>query len=484
MKFEKLIHKPWSHQADELEDYWEAPARALLWQMRTGKTKTIIDTLGFWHQDKQLNTVIIIAPNGVHENWIRREFPKHAFFKYSAHAWSSKKSKTKKHENNLKNTVNTKHLCVLAFCKEAILSSKVQTTIKLVLKKRGPCALIVDESHHFGKPSAKRTQLVRGLAKKCVMRRILSGTAVGNSPLRLFSQFEILTPGALGFTKFTGSEGFENRYAVISTGYNQKSNHQYRIIEGYQNQKELQSRVARWSSVVLRENCEDLPDTITTRHYYEPTSSQLLLYETVRKNYVAELESGSVIEALNPGSRLIKLQQILSNFTVTDSFEIETIDSATNPRIDALIELIDSPTIIWCKFTEDIHQIAKKLKSEKIKTVLYYGAISDAGRLRAHNDFQNRKATVFLGQPSCAGEGLDLSAADTIIWYSHVFDLVVRNQATERATVIGGNSVSVIDLVVADSIDEYILSNLEEKKNIAETITGKQMHDILEKCKI
>jgi SNF2 family DNA or RNA helicase len=90
----------------------------------------------------------------------------------------------------------------------------------------------------------------------------------------------------------------------------------------------------------------------------------------------------------------------------------------------------------------------------------------------------------FLGQPSCAGEGLDLSATNTIIWYSHVFDIVARDQACERATVMGGKSVSVVDLAAPDSVDEYILSNLEKKRGIADNVTGRELRNILERCRI
>jgi hypothetical protein len=483
MDFSRLKHQPWLHQADELKDYWDSPARALLWQMRTGKTKVVIDALGGWHEEMGLRGVIIIAPNGVHENWVRREFPKHAWFEYSAYAWSSRQVRTKAHEKALYRLSFTEGLAVLAIGKESILSPKVQTAVKGMLK-RGPCALVVDESHHFGKPGAKRTKLVRGLAKKCAMRRILSGTASGNSPLRLFSQFEILSPGALGFTRFTGQSGFETRYAVIGEGYDPRSGRRFKSIDGYKNQTELQGRVAKWSSVVLREDCEDLPEVVVSRCYYEPSSLQLSVYEGIRKDYVAELKSGSCVEAIDSGTRLLRLQQVLSNFAVTDAYEVETVDPSANPRMEALLEQLDGPTIIWCRFVEDIRRVAARLKSEGFRVVQYYGAIKDADRLKAHDDFMDGRATVFLGQPACAGEGLDLSAADTIIWYSHVFDVVARDQASERATAVGGNSVSVVDLAVVGSVDEYILSNLEDKRNVADVVTGQELRNILERCKI
>lgn len=480
MDFGRLKSQPWRHQADELRDYWDHPARALLWQMRTGKTKVVIDTLGAWSEYKDLRSAIIVAPNGTHENWVRRELPKHAWFDHIAHAWSSRRAGTVSHRTLVDNVVETPGLCILALGKESILSAKVQDTIKRVLR-RGPCALIVDESHHFGKPGAKQTRAARGLAKKCVMRRILSGTATGNSPLRLFSQFELLSPGALGFTRMGD---FERRYAVLGEGYDPRSGRRYKRIDGYQNQDELQERIAQWASVVLRGDCEDLPDITVTRQYYSPSPLQIRAYNQLSDDYMAELDSGSVVEAVDSGTRLLRLQQVLSNFAVTDTYEVDAVDPAANPRLDALIDVIDGPTIVWCRFREDLRRVSQRLASIGVKYVEYHGSVADADRRAALDRFMGGDADVFVGQPGCAGEGLDLSRADTIVWYSHVFDVVSRDQATERATKMGGESVHVVDLAAPDSVDEYILSNLQRKRSIADTVTGSELRDILERCKI
>lgn len=474
---------PWTHQAVELDDYWDAPSRALLWQQRTGKTKPVIDTACAWHVTKNLKTVIIVAPNGVHTNWIRKELPKHCWVSHIAHAWLPKSSGTVGHAASVNAAIDSKKLCFLAFGKESLLSQKVQAVIKAALR-RGPCALFIDECHHFRTPGAKRTKLARGLAKKCAMRRILTGTATGNSPLGLFSQFELLHRGALGFTRFTGPTGFESRYAVMGEGFDPRSGRRFKQLEGYKNLEELMGRVAKWSSTVLREDCEDLPDLLNTIQAYSPSELQQSAYESMRKSYVVQLTSGSYAEAAASGSRLLRLQQILSNFIVTDTFDVETIDPANDPRLDAMVEALDGPAIIWCRFSECIRKVTGRLKEIGRSFVEYHGAISDEARTDAIDNFQAGEVETFVGQPACAGEGLELSRAETMIWFSHVFDVVVRDQASERATIVGGNRVSVVDLVAPDSVDDYILENLHSKRSIADQVTGKELKEILERCKI
>lgn len=478
--WDKTNLSPWAHQRDELDDYWDAPARAMLWQQRTGKTKGAIDCICAWAVAKNLRSVVIVAPLGVHTNWIRAEFAKHAWIEYNGVVLNAQQISTKKFEGAFNSALSSDRFLAVSVGKESIITDKVKKALKRILR-RGACALIVDESHHFRSPSAKRTKAAIGFAKQCVMRRILSGTPTGNSPLGLWSQFQILEPGALGHAKYAD---FERRYAILGQRRNGATGRMYKTIDGYQNQEELRDRAAKWASVVLREDCEDLPELLISDQAYEPSPAQRAAYNSLRDEYRAELETGGVVEVADAAPRLMRLQQILSNYTVTEDGDLTAVDLKNNPRLDALVESIDGPTIVWCRFTRDIETIAQRLAADGVKVVCYYGAIKQDDRARALEDFQAGRAQVFIGQPSCAGEGIDLSAASTIIWYSHTFDVVVRDQANERATKMGGKRIAVVNIAAPGSIDEYILKNLLQKGENACKVTGKELKSILEQCKI
>ena len=85
---------------------------------------------------------------------------------------------------------------------------------------------------------------------------------------------------------------------------------------------------------------------------------------------------------------------------------------------------------------------------------------------------------VLVGHPKSGGQGLDLSAAQKIIWYSHTFDAIIRSQADERATMVGGENIPIIDLV-APGVDKYILKNVLKKVSIAEALVREGMRDVL-----
>lgn len=473
--------EPYEHQLEEYEEYWDDPARALLWQMRTGKSKAVIDSIARNFIEDKIDGVFIIAPNGVHDNWIRREFPKHCPIGWEGNAWVSNAKKKKKHDERILSIIkgirSRRFLGVIAVNVESLLIKKVQQLAgSMVTGSR--IALIVDESHKFSNPSAKRTKRLLTMVHHFPWRRILTGTPTGNSPLKIFSQFEILKPSALGFQKYNQ---FKRRYADFEQGLNRKTNRYYEQITGYKNQEELQIKISDFASVVLRSDCEDLPDIMNMRRYIIMSKTQTEAYRTMAKQYMVELEDGDIVETTEVTVRLIRMQQILSNFIVKETGEIAIIDEKKNSRIDALVDIVEESSdkiIVWCRYREELRQLEEKFG--KI-SVSYHGGVKPKDRVKAMNRFEkDPSCKLFLGQPACAGEGLDLSAADTIVWFSHSFDVTVRDQASERATKTGKKSIAVIDFVTPDSVDEYILENLEKKQEISKKLTGLELKKLLD----
>ncbi|WNO49343.1 hypothetical protein, partial [Achromobacter phage kwar_LB4] len=84
----------YKHQAEEFERRNE-PSRALLWQMRTGKTKAMIDMAFALFMDDKIDQVLVLAPNGVHLNWEIKQLPIHAWksLPYKVVSWVSSESR-------------------------------------------------------------------------------------------------------------------------------------------------------------------------------------------------------------------------------------------------------------------------------------------------------------------------------------------------------------------------------------------------------
>lgn len=490
----------WKHQQREWDLFRDAKARALLWQMRTGKTKAIIDKACYLFEKNEIDSVLILAQNGVHDNWIRREIPTHLWegIDCRGHTWRS----GARHGNVSERAYaeasaarmldpHFKGLRVLAVNSEALINPHAQVLIR-GLYRLGRVFLAVDESHDFRTPNSQRSRIARGLTASSAYRTILSGTPVHNTPLAAFAQYEILQKGALGFTRYTDFKGHFAQFQQVSMA----NGRTFPKLTGYQNLEELRLKIANWSSVVLRSDCEDLPPTQIVQVPFTLDNKLDHVYNEVRTTFGAEIldmvrGNPHFINGENPGVRLVKLQQIASGFVVTQEGILVSLVGMDepNPRLTALVELLKElegkKFIIWAQFHADIAIIRKALKVYGIESVEYHGLTPQKDRPGVIDQFQNNpKVRAFVGQPKAGGQGLNLSAASAIVWYSHTFDFIVRDQASERATRMGGEPVVIYDLTAFDAggrptIDKFILDMLDKKMTLSDYVAGEGLKELI-----
>ena len=156
-----------------------------------------------------------------------------------------------------------------------------------------------------------------------------------------------------------------------------------------------------------------------------------------------------------------------------------------NNRMDALIQLLeetDGKVIIWANYREDIKNIVEKLKKAygDASTVEYHGGVDPTLRQDNIALFQEKNGPTryFVGNAQTGGYGITLTAANTVIYYSNNYDLEKRLQSEDRAHRIGQTgSVTYVDLIAENTIDERIVKALRKKINIANEIMGEDIKD-------
>ena len=88
----------------------------------------------------------------------------------------------------------------------------------------------------------------------------------------------------------------------------------------------------------------------------------------------------------------------------------------------------------------------------------------------------NDKVRFFVGTPQTGGYGITLTQANTVIYYSNGYDLEKRMQSEDRAHRIGQKkSVTYVDMIADDTVDEKIVKSLRKKVNIATQIMGEEL---------
>jgi len=460
--------KPFEHQRRAFYMSRDKDNFALLMEQGTGKTKIIIDTAAYLYAKSKITALVIIAPNGVHRNWLRNEIPFHLpewcprkTIYYSA---SMKKKDMEEWAGVQKSSDSLK---VFSFNVEGFVSKKAQNLISKIMISEN-VLLVVDESSRIKRPGAKRTKFITQIGKQAKYRRILTGTPVTKGPEDVYSQFKFLDPYILGYESFYS---FRARYCVMGGFEN-------RQIIAYNNIDELTKNIEGHSYRVLKKDCLDLPDKIYQRAYVELSEAQRRLYNTMKDDWVADHQEDT-IEAPEAITRLLRLQQITCGW-----FPSETpvpIDEK-NPRLELLKELlsdIDGKVIIWARFRADLKAIEDELGK---LAVAYHGGVSNDARANAVDSFQNDpKIRYFVGQPQSGGIGLTLTAASYAIYYSNSFDLEVRLQSEDRCHRIGTtNNVTYIDIEANKTIDKKIIKALRDKKSLADMVTKDPMSIFME----
>lgn len=495
--------RPRDHQLRELLDYADAEARAKAWFMRTGKSKAAIDKGAYLFAKGRIDAMLIVAPNGVHANWIHREFAAHMWdsVPWDGVAWDSAKLSEKGGRalgrdralewamerdawlQGFKDQLHAhkrgdRRLMVLAVAAETMTREDVRKLVARLLKNRRTY-LVVDEADDFGTPGATRTKMIRALARKAPYREIMSGTMADSSPLALWSQYEILKPGALGVLKYDDMKTKHGVYETVSA-----RGRTFPKLVGFQRLPELREALAPWTSTVLRDDV-NMSRIIAEEIHFAATPQQRKLYAELRESFLVDLAEGS-ISVGERAPRFMKMQQVFSGF-INDELGVRHKVPGDNPRLDATAYqcfLSPGKFIVWCEFQADIDMVVKRLRKDKIRVVEYHGRVSTADKAKALHEFRERAGKIgFVGQTVAGGRGLDMSVASTVINHSHTFKARMRAQAIERASRVGGWPVRLVD-IIGPGPDLHVLKTTRSRRDVADSVSGSGLRDLLQSLKV
>jgi hypothetical protein len=481
---------PWSHQAKEFDQHKDSKCRALLWTMRTGKSKAVIDKAEYQYAKGNIEGVVVLAPNGIHLNWVLNEIPKWSwpFNEAMAFGWETPKRADWDRIEKLKALEEyrggIRYLCVNM---EAL---QHMDCIKAIRRFRASCGdrlmLVISEAHHFGRAGAKRTRLARNLARACNYVTVETGTAILNSPLRAYAIYKILDDLALG-PEFSGDtyEKFARRYAEWEVDPNaspfRAKRRAYKKIKNYKNLDELQAKMAQWSSVVTRDDVEGMPELLRTERIVVMSEKQRKAYLEMVSRHLVEIGDG-MVSAKDAGARVQKLQQILNGY-IKDGDDILEIDPEA-PIYDALVDEVRGTfpenSIVWCRYREDIRRVCARLKFEGIRYLEFHGGVPTGKREDIRLQFQNStEPVVLVGQPGAGGEGRDFSRAHAIIFFSSTPNAIHVNQGEERGTEKWGHPVSVVRIRTPGTVDDRNWQIVDGKVTVADDLSGRGLRDLL-----
>ena len=471
----KFKTKPYEHQLTALKKSWNKETYAYFMEMGTGKTKVLIDNMSMLYDKGKIDGALIIAPKGVVKTWYEQELPTHLpkHIENVSVLWQS--NITKKQQEKLETLFEIETaLHILIMNVEALSTEKgVKFAFKFLNSHK--TLMAIDESTTIKTPTAKRTKNIIGLGKHAKYKRIMTGSPVTKNPLDLYTQCEFLDPYLLDFASYYA---FRNRYAEMTT-MNVRGR-SIQVVKEFRHLGELSESLQPFSYRVLKEDCLDLPPKNFTKRHIVLTSEQRKIYDQMKKHALAML-NGKVTSTMTVLTQLMRLHQITCGHFTADDGSTQLVPNNRITELMNVLEEIEGKAIIWANYQKDITSIIESI----IKVygpgsvVDYYGLTPQEERQDNIRKFQNDSKCRFLvGTPQTGGYGITLTQANTVIYYSNGYDLEKRLQSEDRAHRIGQKkTVTYVDLICEDTIDEKIVKALRDKINIASEVMGEELKD-------
>lgn len=488
---------PWKHQLEALKKGHGCRAFAYLMGTGTGKTKVVIDDAVMHYEAGRINTLIVFSNKGSYRNWPNTEIPEHMpeRIKYASYLWDGKRTKKKQYEYEYLAMFDGMKLM---FFNIESLSSASGSAAELVKHHmmQNDSMLVIDESSTIKNFESIRTKnaISLGRSRGATYRRIMTGTPVTKGPLNLFSQFQFLQPGLLGFSSYYT---YRARYSILrglvtdkKTGettewarddksgefveIDWKNQRGFKIPVAWRNLDELGDRIAPYSYRVLKEDCLDLPEKMYQKRETFMTDEQQHIYETMRKESIAELDAQEYVISTHVLAKRLRLHQITCGFLPKED---KTIHWISNAKVESLMEALEEcggKACIWVDFRPSFLRIAEALKEaygEK-SFVEYHGGISPEQRERNRLSYLAGDHDWFVGNPSVGGKGLTLVVANNSYYFSNTDNLENRLQSEDRIHRPGQHwPCTYTDLLVPGTVDVSIIENLRKGVDVARRIT-------------
>ena len=473
----KYVYKttPYDYQQEALDKMEGAPGNvfALFCEPGTGKTKMGIDKAGELWSEGRIDSVIVVAPKGVHTQWIIEQLPIHFAHPYKAYWWKAgPKSGFVKEDTTFYGEQHFLSWWSLNY--DALNTDRGRAAMRDLLKKCGNFMMILDESHLVKNIRTKRWKNCNVLSNKehCAYKLIATGTPIAKDLVDEWAQFRILDENIIGIKYITH---FRSEYCMMG-GFQGKQ------FLGPRNLEKFQKITDPYVFRARKKDLPGIPKKVYRRWAISMTKRQAQMYKSLKRDLVAQIDDERIVSVTNILPSLIRLQQISNGYIVDDEDkEIHDIVPVNkNPRLLALEEILNeqeeiAPTIIWCRYHRDIEMILQKFDN----AVSYYGAMSDVDKATSLKRWMNpndKKAMLFVATPGSGGTGLNLqkSGCTHAIYFSNAENYVHRVQSEDRIHRIGaqGDSILYTDIVARGSRDYPILANLRAKKDLSAVTLG------------
>lgn len=428
----------------------------------TGKTLTALKILEKNRKTLKTNhkfKVLVLAPLSVTRNW-EREIATFYDYPYSTFLVSGQ-SKLKKLKI-IKDFNKAAPLNQDIFLLLNIESLRSKEYLRALLDS-GIDYIIADESHNFKSPNSLQTKNFLGLIDKLQIkyRYLLTGTPAPQGYIDLWSTLYAL--------KVTNDPFYvwRSKHFIDVKAKDKGSSKYYPLyVLSKESTSVIQKQLADCSFSAKKSEVLDLPPLVKIKRYYKLDESLQEHYNTMLEYMFCIDKEGNELNASNILSRTLRLQQIICGIVGEQYVE--------NSRLEVLKNLIEeirnqnntAQILIWTVFSPTYKLIGKLCIELGLKVGFITGKEAAIDRQKYIDAFQDKQLDVLISHPKAGGVGINLTAAEYMIYYSKGYSLTDDLQSEARNYRGGSeihNSITRFDIVAENTVDELINTALASK---------------------
>lgn len=436
--------KLWEHQQQALDLCKKQNSFALFMEPGTGKTLVAIEWL------KTIGSGLVIVPVSLCRQWESE----------IVRFWPSQNSiSIARKGSDVAKTLESK----IAIIPNSLIH-------KIPLNKNFE-SMIVDESHMFKNPSAKRTKVAMQISRRAKKRLIMTGTPILNSPMDAWSQIQIMD-GCAGTVFDKNFFVFRAQYFYNANANSSRNWPDWKVQEA--KMPSFRNKIAQKSYFAKKEDCLDLPPFVQVQIPVELSKEQSRAYLEMKKEFLTSIEGQDTPAIAKMAvTKILRLQQIISGHVTLADGDVATLESNRAQALQDLLESIQKKVIVWCNFAHDYKVIADVCVKANRSFHMLTGQQSANLKDQEINAWKASDSGVLIANPKSGGVGLNLAESDTMIYYNRSYSLGDDLQSQARA-YRGGSEVHAkitrYDLYTPNTIDSIVLSALNKKQDGLEAL--------------
>jgi len=419
------MRKPWTHQLSGIQ-YLRAPGdKALLWEMRLGKSLVVIQAF------HDAEAVLIVCPKTVIGVW-EEEFRDEGLSDQCLTLTSSE--------------VNDRwvipRFTITNY--EAVLRMPDWMLAKFSV-------VVLDEAVRIKNPQSKLAKFFTThfqQAKKVVA----SGNLAPESPLEYFTPMKFLHGKWMGCHNYWQFR--QTYFASDPKGWSWWPKSQFV-------KDRIKQQVAKDSSILTRTQAGLANQKIFQRRYVELPADLRKMYDSMEKDFAMTTPTGKEIEVIHTVAQVGYLSQLAGGGT-KDGW-------ISDHKITELLTLLQSElreesVVVWFRYNWEIARAGAALTKAGVTYASLTGEDDTASRTAVQQSFRKKEVRVLLVQIKCGLYGLNLSVSSTAIYFSNPLSGNERTQSEDR---IEHNTkrepLLFIDLIAKDTVDEDVVAALRSK---------------------